>query len=56
MLFRSNQLRGREGWILILKEEYSLNWQTPVEAVQFIREHYTRVDEVSCFDVYRAAL
>lgn len=51
-----NQLRGREGWILILKEEYSLNWQTPVEAVQFIREHYTRVDEVSCFDVYRAAL
>lgn len=48
------QLRGRNGWILILKEEYSLNWQTPVEAVQFIREHYARVDEVSCFDVYRA--
>lgn len=48
------QLRGRNGWILILKEEYSLNWQTPVEAVQFIREHYAKVDEVSCFDVYRA--
>ena len=47
------QLGEKEGLLLILKEEYSLNWQTPMEAIQYIRDHYTRVDEVSYFDVYR---
>ncbi len=47
------QLGEREGLILVLKEEYALNWQTPAEAIQYIRDHYIRVDEVSCFDVYR---
>jgi len=47
------QLRGREGLILILKEEYALNWQTPVEAIRYIREHCVKMDEVEQFEVYR---
>lgn len=46
-------LRGKGGIILILREEYILNRQTPVEAVQYVRRHCEKVGEVDPFEVYQ---
>ena len=45
-------LRERESMIFLLKEEYALNWQTPVEAIQYIRRHCEKLGEVESFEVY----
>lgn len=39
---------------LILKDECELNWQSNEEVINYIREHYTYLEEVSCFYVYQS--
>lgn len=38
--------------ILIKNNQYKLNWQTPLEVISYIKNNFTKVDEVSIFDVY----
>ena len=38
---------------LVLKEEYPLNWQTPMEVINYIKENYNKVDSIYVFDIYR---
>lgn len=45
-------LQDQEGYIFLLKEEYVLNWQVPVEAVEYVRHNFTKIDEIEHFDVY----
>ena len=37
---------------LLLKEQYSLNWQTPLEVINYIKENYNKVNSIYIFDVY----
>lgn len=38
--------------ILIKNSQYTLNWQTPLEVISYIKNNLTKVGEVSIFDVY----
>ena len=38
--------------LLVVKDIYKTNWQTPETILDFVRNNYERVDEVDVFDVY----
>ncbi len=38
--------------ILIRNKKYSLNWQTPVDIINILRNSKTKIDEINCFDIY----
>ncbi len=38
--------------ILLLKEQYHLNWQTPLEVINYIKENYNKLNSIYIFDVY----
>ena len=38
--------------VLILQNKYGMNWQTPLSVVNYIRDKWKLVDQVSKFDVY----
>ncbi len=38
--------------LLIRNNNYSKNWQTPMDVINYIESNLTKVDEVSIFDVY----
>lgn len=37
---------------LILNSKYRINWQTPMEIINFVKENKTKIAEISIFDVY----
>ena len=37
---------------LLLKEQYHLNWQTPLEVINYIKENYNKLNSIYIFDVY----
>lgn len=39
--------------ILIQKEEKLMNWQTPKEVIEYIKDNYVKDGEVEIFDIYR---
>ena len=38
--------------ILILNDKYSMNWATPVDVIQYIKNNYTKCGEIEIFDIY----
>ena len=38
---------------LIKKENYNLNWQTPLNVIKYVRENLENIEEISIYDVYR---
>lgn len=38
--------------VLITKDEYSKNWQTPLEVLKYIKENWNYIESIECFDVY----
>lgn len=38
--------------LFIKNNQYSLNWQTPLEVISYVRNNFNKIDEVSIFDVY----
>lgn len=38
--------------ILIKNNQYKLNWQTPLEVISYIKNNFTKIGEVSIFDIY----
>ena len=38
--------------ILIKKDKYSLNWQTPLKVINFVKDNLIKIDEISIFDIY----
>ena len=38
---------------LIKKKDLSLNWQTPLEVITYIRDNLELVGEISIYDIYR---
>lgn len=40
------------GSFLILKDTYSLNWQVPKDVINFIKDNYNKVGQITIFDVY----
>lgn len=39
--------------LLILKDERYLNWQTPRDIINYIKENYTKCGEVEIFNIYK---
>lgn len=39
--------------ILILNDKYSMNWQTPLEVIEYIKNNYRKVGEIEIFDIYK---
>ena len=39
-------------YILIKNENLSLNWQTPKDVINYVRNNLKKVDTVSFFDVF----
>lgn len=37
---------------LLLKEEYTRNWQTPLEVINYVKENKTKIGEIGIFDIY----
>lgn len=37
---------------LILKDEYSKNWQTPLDVIDYVKENKTKIGEIEMFDIY----
>ena len=37
---------------LILKDEYSKNWQTPMDIIEYVKENKTKIGEIEIFDIY----
>ena len=38
--------------ILIKNNKYSLNWQTPINVINYIRNNFNKIGEISIFDIY----
>ena len=38
--------------ILVASDRCSKNWQLPVNAVNYVKENFMKVDEIDIFDVY----
>ena len=38
--------------LLIKNDNYSKNWQTPLEVINFVKNTFNKIGEVSIFDVY----
>ena len=38
---------------LIKKENFNLNWQTPVEVIKYIRNNLEKIEEISIYEVYK---
>jgi len=38
--------------ILVVNDRYSKNWQLPVNAVNYVKENFKKIDEIDIFDVY----
>ena len=38
--------------ILIKKDNYSLNWQTPLKVINFVKDNLIKIDDISIFDIY----
>ena len=47
------QILPQNSSFLVLKEQYGLNWQTPMEVINYIKENYNKVDSIYVFDMYR---
>lgn len=43
---------SEDSYYMILKDQYSKNWQTPLEIIEFVKNNYNKVDEISIYDVY----
>jgi len=37
---------------LVRKENFSLNWQTPLEVVKYVRGNLERIGEIGIYDVF----
>ena len=37
---------------LIKKQEYGINWQTPMTVINYIKENFTKTGEISIYDTY----
>ena len=37
---------------LVRNRNYSLNWQTPMEIINYVRENMEKIGEISIFDIY----
>ena len=37
---------------LILKSEYNLNWQTPLDVIQYTINNKRKIGEIGIFDIY----
>ncbi len=42
----------KDSKILILRDTKELNWQSAVNAINFVKENYKKIDEIEDFDVY----
>lgn len=51
-VIKTIQEASDNSYFLVPKEEYGLNWQTPMEVINYIRENYEKIDSVYMFDVY----
>lgn len=38
---------------LIKKENFNLNWQTPVNVIKYIRDNLEKIEEINIYEVYR---
>lgn len=38
--------------ILIVNDNVGLNWQTPIDVINYIKNNYQKIDEIEYFDVY----
>lgn len=38
--------------ILILKDSYKLNWQTPVKVINYVKNNLNKIGDVGVFDIY----
>lgn len=38
--------------LLLLKDKRNLNWQTPVDVIEYIQEHYDKTGEVEIFEIW----
>ena len=39
--------------LLIRKQKFKSNWQTPLEVIKYIRDNLEKIDSISIYDVYR---
>lgn len=39
---------------LILKDNYQMNWQTPINIINYVKTNTHKIDEIEIFDVYSA--
>lgn len=39
--------------LLVLKDKYSENWQTPTGVISYVRENYKHIEEIAIWDVYQ---
>lgn len=48
-----NEIQEAENTIyLLLKDEYSKNWQTPLEVIDFVKNNKSKIGEIEIFDIY----
>jgi len=48
-----NSLKSKENYkLLIVNEKYSLNWQAPLNVIEFVKNNYLKSEEIDRFDVY----
>ena len=38
--------------LLIKNNKYSKNWQTPMEVIKYIENNFSKIGEISIFDIY----
>ena len=39
--------------LLILKNKRNLNWQTPIEVIEYIQEKYEKTGDIEIFDIWK---
>ena len=47
-----DRIKEEDAKYLILKEDYSLNWQTPIDVITYVRDNLKYTESIGCFDVY----
>ena len=39
--------------LLILKNKRNLNWQTPIEVIEYIQQKYEKTGDIEIFDIWK---
>ena len=47
------QSKDDNNLFLIRNDNFSQNWQTPLEVVNYVKDNFNKIDEISIYDVYK---